>query len=119
MVLVRTMASALATFAVGWVLEFTGYQHARHGEARLAQPESALWGIRLTMLITVVVLMGLAWFLARGYTLNRARVLQLSVDLARARAARHTVAHEHAAHHGAHEPGEHEAGEHEPDQPHI
>ena len=119
MVLVRTMASALATFAVGWVLEFTGYQHARHGEARLAQPESALWGIRLTMLITVVVLMGLAWFLARGYTLNRARVLQLSVDLERARAARHTVAPEHAAHHGAHEPGEHEAGEHEPDQPHI
>ncbi|MBK7273746.1 MAG: MFS transporter [Actinomycetales bacterium] len=119
MVLVRTMASALATFAVGWVLEFTGYQHARHGEARLAQPESALWGIRLTMLITVVVLMGLAWFLARGYTLNRARVLQLSVDLERARAARHTVAPEHAAHHGSHEPGEHEAGEHEPDQPHI
>jgi hypothetical protein len=78
--------------------------------------------------------MGTAWFLARGYSLNRARVLQLSADLERVRAARHTVAPEHPARHGAHESGEHEAGEHhageheageheagehEPDQPHT
>ncbi len=124
MVLVRTLASALATFAVGWVLEFTGYQHARPGQARLAQPDSALWGIRITMLVTVVILMGTAWFLARGYSLTRARVLELSVELEQARAARHTVAPEHPAHpdvpeRGAHEAGEHAAGEHQPaaDQP--
>ncbi len=120
MVLVRTLASALATFAVGWVLEFTGYQHARQGQSRLPQPDSALWGIRLTMLVTVVILMGLAWFLARRYPLTRARVIELSVELERARAARHTVAAEHPTHpdatqHGAHEAGEHAAGEHEPD----
>jgi Na+/melibiose symporter-like transporter len=120
MVLVRTLASALATFAVGWVLEFTGYQHARQGQSRLPQPDSALWGIRLTMLVTVVILMGLAWFLARRYPLTRARVIELSVELERARAARHTVAAEHPTHpdatqHGAHEAGEHAAGEYEPD----
>lgn len=121
MVLVRTLASALATFAVGWVLEFTGYRHATHGEARLAQPESALWGIRLTMLVTVVVLMGTAWFLARGYSLTRARMLELSAELERARAERHTVAPEHPTHPGSgrghHEAGEHESGRHEPGNP--
>ena len=119
MVLVRTLASALATFAVGWVLEFTGYQHARHGEARLAQPDSALWGIRLTMLVTVLVLMGSAWFLARRYPLTRARVLALGAELEISRAARHTVAAELAGRsgHGRHEAGEHAAGEHEPHPP--
>jgi len=117
MVLVRTLASALATFAVGWVLEFTGYRHARHGEVRLAQPESALWGIRLTMLVTVVALMGIAWFLARGYPLTRARMLELGGELDRSRAARHTVAAEHPTQPTSHEPGHHEAGEHEPQSP--
>ncbi len=80
MFLIRTVASAGASFAVGWVLEFTGYRHATHGEARLAQPESALWGIRLTMLVAVVVFMGTAFFVARRYVLTRARMLELRAE---------------------------------------
>ncbi len=96
MVLVRTLASALATFATGLVLELTGYQHAQHGIERLAQPESALWGIRLTMLVSVLVLMGTAWFVARRYPLTRARCLRMHDELEVARSQRHATAPEQA-----------------------
>ncbi|MBK8468727.1 MAG: MFS transporter [Actinomycetales bacterium] len=95
MVLVRTLASALATFVVGWVLELTGYQHSRNGQTRLPQPDSALWGIRLTMLVAVVVLMGVGWYIARDYPLTRERVLALQEQLALSRAAHHAVVPEH------------------------
>ncbi len=106
MVLVRTLASAVATFVVGWVLELSGYQHAQHGAPRPPQPESALWGIRSTMLVTVVVLLGLAWWLARRYPLDRARMLALDTELEAARRARHTVPAE-----GGHPPDARDSGD--------
>lgn len=105
MVLVRTLASAIATFVVGWVLELTGYRHSAGGEL-LAQPDSALWGIRMTMLITVVLLLGTGWLLARGYPLSRSRCLQIDAELAAARVQRHVVPSEHPVEHAPEEPGD-------------
>ena len=102
MVLARTLASALATFVVGWILEITGYLHTRPGLPRPPQPESAIWGIRLTMLVSVVLLMGAGFVLARRYPLGRARCAEIQEQLEAARAARHTVTAEHAVHHVHH-----------------
>ncbi|HRW19721.1 MAG TPA: MFS transporter [Dermatophilaceae bacterium] len=103
-VLVRTAASAVATFVVGWVLELSGYRQPEHGRPRigtavLEQPESAILGIRLVVAISVVVLMAIAWWGSRHYPLTRARMLQIDGELDVARAARHTVSAE-----GAHTP---------------
>lgn len=108
MVLVRTAASAVATFVVGWVLDLTGYRHVEPGRPRPPQPDSALWGIRLTMLISVVVLLGIAWWVALRFPLSRERMAQIDADLDEARIARHAVAAEHPADPGhAHHLGHH------------
>ncbi len=98
MFLIRTMASAAASFLVGWVLQFTGYQPSRHGQTAVPQPESALWGIRMVMLVAVIGFMGAAFFVARRYVLTRAECAQLQLRLEAARAARHTVAAERDGH---------------------
>ncbi len=118
MVLVRTLASALATFIVGWVLEFTGYRHSPGGREHLTQPESALIGIRMTMLVTVVLLMGIAWVIARSYPLGQRRCAELQVELEAARAAHHAVVPEHPAHpHDGHGHGHGHASTHPARQP--
>ena len=94
MFLIRTVASAGASFLVGWVLQFTGYQATHHGQGTVPQPESALWGIRLVMLVAVVVFMGTAFFVARRFVLTHARCAVLQQELDAARSLRHTVAAE-------------------------
>jgi GPH family glycoside/pentoside/hexuronide:cation symporter/oligogalacturonide transporter len=102
MVLVRTLASAVAIWVVGIVLQVTNYQHTHPGQVRAQQPQSALWGIRLTMLASVVLLMGVGWFLARRYPLGRSAVALLQEQLDTVRAERHTVAAEAARAAGDH-----------------
>ncbi len=69
----RKLTGALAIFIALQVLGWLGYQAPPEGATHCAQPQSALWGIRiLTSGFTAVVLLGatlVAWF----YPLNRAR----------------------------------------------
>ena len=94
LVLVRALASALAIQVLSLVLEFTGYQHSVHGGPAPAQPNSAVWGIRLVMLFSVLLLMGTAYLAARHYPLTRRAVHRLDVELHAARLHRHVVAAE-------------------------
>ncbi len=91
LVLVRTLASALAIQVVSLVLQVTGYVHSRPGGAPDAQPDSALLGIRLTMLGSVLAFMGLAYVAARRYPLAGPALRLLHSDLELARAARDIV----------------------------
>ncbi|MDN5726142.1 MAG: MFS transporter [Propionibacteriales bacterium] len=83
----RGLATAMMTQVVGLVLAITGYL-ATAEDVVVVQPDSAIWGIRLVLLISVVVLMTLAWFVARGFPLDRATTVAMQDRLA----ARRTTA---------------------------
>ena len=104
LVLVRALASALAIQILSLVLELTGYQQSRHGQFGAVQPPSAIWGIRLSMMLSVAVFMGIGYLVARRYPLTKSAVAQLHDDLERAREERDVVEAEgthRSAHHDA------------------
>lgn len=80
MTLIRGIATALALLVIGWMLDLTGYVPAKD-YINPVQPESVLWGIRLTLGATVVIVMGWAWWLAGRYQLDRRRCLQMQTEL--------------------------------------
>lgn len=91
LVFVRALASALAIWILGETLSLTGY-HRPHGSyAGATQPESAILAIRLSLLGWVVILMTIGYAVARRYRLSRQACAELTIALAAARAARHTV----------------------------
>lgn len=81
MTLIRGIATALALLVIGWMLQLTGYLAPEdYGDA--VQPEAVLLGIRVTIGLAVVVIMGLAWFSAARYPLTRERCARDQTDLA-------------------------------------
>lgn len=91
LVFVRSLASALAIWILGETLSLTGY-HRPHGSyAAATQPASALLAIRLSLFGWVALLMTIGYAVARHYRLTRATCAQLTLELAAARVARHTV----------------------------
>lgn len=82
----RGLATAVMIQVVGLVLGLTGYR-ATAEDVVVDQPDSAVWGIRLVLLISVVGLMTLAWFVARGFPLDRATIVAMQDRLAARRAA--------------------------------
>jgi GPH family glycoside/pentoside/hexuronide:cation symporter/oligogalacturonide transporter len=91
LVLVRALASAVAIQVLGLVLEVTGYVQSVPDEPQPAQPESAVLGIRLAMLVSVFVLMGLAYITARRYPLTRTAVADQHAELLALRLERGVV----------------------------
>lgn len=67
----RTLASAIGIWVFGMVLEFTGYVKPIYPATYAPQPDSAITGIRLVMLIAYVVLMTAGFFIARKFALTR------------------------------------------------
>ncbi len=86
MTFIRGLATALTIQGVALVLQVTGYR-APVGTEVVAQGEAVQWGIRLTLLIAVVLLLGLGWVVARGYPLTLARCRAMQVELAARRGA--------------------------------
>jgi len=91
LVFVRALASALAIWILGVTLSVTGYHRPKEAYAVARQPESAILGIRLSLVVWVVVLMCIGYAVARHYRLSRAVCAELTVELAAARVARHAI----------------------------
>lgn len=70
MTLIRGLATAIAVQLIGLMLQVTGYQKPEQ-YANPVQPAATLTGIRVTITATVIVLMGLGWFVAGRYLLTR------------------------------------------------
>ncbi len=86
MTLIRGVATALAILLIGWMLQLTGYLPPED-YADPVQPDSVLWGIRITLAISVVVIMGSAWWSARTYPLTLQRCAAMQDELRELRAA--------------------------------
>ncbi|TBT88757.1 hypothetical protein ET989_02145 [Propioniciclava sinopodophylli] len=80
MTFIRGMAAALTIQLVAMVLQFTGYR-APVGAEVVAQPDDVQWGIRLTLLGAVAVLLSLGWWISRRYPLTLARCRQMQDEL--------------------------------------
>lgn len=80
----RGIAAALVLQALGLVLQLTGYR-APVGNEVPAQPDTAVWGIRLFMLVGIVGMLSVGWFVARRYPLTREAALANQAELARRR----------------------------------
>ena len=81
MTFIRGLATALTIQLVALVLQLTGYR-APVGTEVVAQPEAVQWGIRLTLLVAVAVLLSLGWWIARRYPLTLARCRAMQDELA-------------------------------------
>ena len=79
------------------MLDVTGYQPPPLGSDVMTQPSSAVWGIRLSMAVGVVVLMGVGYVVARRYPLSRQVCSTMQDELARVRAERGAVGPERHA----------------------
>jgi len=85
MTFTRGIASAIVIQMLGIVLEVTGYAAPQANEVPV-QPDAAILGIRLFMLIGISVLLSLGWFVARRYPLTRDICLDNQVTLKEQRA---------------------------------
>lgn len=86
MTFTRGIASALVIQVLGLVLQFTGYVAPVASEVPV-QPASAVWGIRVFMLVGIAGLLSIGWSIARGYPLTRTVALGNEAELARRREA--------------------------------
>lgn len=80
MTLIRGVATAGAILLIGWMLQLTGYLPPED-YANPVQPASVLWGIRITLATSVVVIMGSAWWSARSYPLTLQRCAEMQDEL--------------------------------------
>lgn len=85
--LIRKTTGAFVIFLTLQILGWSGYQAPADGITQLAQPESALWAIRLmSSLFGGVILIG-AILLARSYPLSREKYERIAKMLKRRREA--------------------------------
>lgn len=69
MTLIRTASSALSVFVIGWVLQLTGFITPSEG-VNPTQPISAIWGIRMIIVLALGVLVMFGYFVARSFKIN-------------------------------------------------
>ncbi|HHW82770.1 MAG TPA: MFS transporter [Actinomycetales bacterium] len=69
MTLIRGIATAVAVWLIGLMLQFTGYQ-APEDYADPTQPAATLIGIRITMAGSIVLFMAFGWWAAKKYPLT-------------------------------------------------
>ena len=86
MTCIRGIAAAVVIQALGLVLQFTGYRTPVGNEVPV-QPDSAVWGIRLFMLVGIIGLLTMGAIFARRYPLTREVALANQVELTRRRDA--------------------------------
>lgn len=84
MTFTRGLGTAITLQLIGLVLQVTGYRPGLRG---LAQPESAVWGMRLIMFCGVFTLLALGGVIARRYPLTLAATRAMEPRLAQLRAA--------------------------------
>ncbi len=70
MTFVRKLSSAIAIFLVGALLGLAGFVRPTPQVPVPLQPAATLLAIRLIILLAFVLLMGAAWFIARGFPLS-------------------------------------------------
>ncbi len=70
MAFIRTISTAVATFLIGNMLSATGFVIPTDDMPLPAQPQAAILGIRLIMFLPFALLMGYAWFKAKGFRLT-------------------------------------------------
>lgn len=81
MTFTRGVAAAVTIQLIGLMLHFTGYRVPVPGQLPPQQPDSAVWGIRLVLLIGVFTLLSLAWFVSRRYPLTLQRCREMTAEL--------------------------------------
>ncbi len=70
MAFIRTISTAVATFLIGNMLSITGFVTPTDEAPMPPQPGSAILGIRLVIFLPFLLLMGFAWFKAKGFRLT-------------------------------------------------
>ncbi len=70
MAFIRTISTAVATFFIGNMLSITGFVLPTDDAPMPAQPPAAILGVRLVIFLPFVLLMGYAWFKAKGFRLT-------------------------------------------------
>jgi GPH family glycoside/pentoside/hexuronide:cation symporter len=88
LVFFRKLAAALATFAVGRVLAWSGYVSSIEGSAYIDQPQSALNAMRFFIGVLPAIVLLLAVIAAWRYPLNRATYNEVRRQLAQRRRTR-------------------------------
>ncbi|OYO17456.1 hypothetical protein CGZ94_00665 [Enemella evansiae] len=87
MTFTRGVAAAITIQLIGLMLYLTGYRVPVAGQLPPQQPESAIWGIRLVLLVGVFTLLSVAWFISRRYPLTLDRTREIAAELDRRRGA--------------------------------
>jgi glycoside/pentoside/hexuronide:cation symporter, GPH family len=88
LVFFRKLASALAIFMVGQLLEASGFVSSTGGRLLVEQPESALLMLRLLVGVIPAFMLALAMLAAWRYPLSRARFNEIRQELLQQRAKR-------------------------------
>ncbi len=70
MAFIRTISTAVATFLIGNMLSITGFVIPTDAVPLPQQPQTAILGIRLIIFLPFALLMGYAWFKAKGFCLT-------------------------------------------------
>jgi GPH family glycoside/pentoside/hexuronide:cation symporter len=88
LVFFRKLASAFAIFVVGQVLYFTGFISSTTGSAYIAQPESALWALRIFVGVVPAVMLFFSILVAWRYPLDKESYQEIQRQLAQQRIIR-------------------------------
>ena len=88
LVFFRKLASAFAIFIVGQVLALTGFISSTTGSAYIAQPESALWALRIFVGVIPAIMLFFSILVAWRYPLDKERYQEIQRQLVQQRADR-------------------------------
>jgi GPH family glycoside/pentoside/hexuronide:cation symporter len=82
LVFLRKLASAIAIFAVGQFLSASGYLSSTTGSIAVAQPQSALSGMRFLVTVIPAIALLIAIVIAWRFPLDRRRYEEIRRQLA-------------------------------------
>jgi GPH family glycoside/pentoside/hexuronide:cation symporter len=88
LVFFRKLASAFAIFIVGQVLALTGFISSTTGSVYIAQPESALWALRIFVGVVPAIMLFFSIIVAWRYPLDKESYQEIQRQLAQKRAER-------------------------------
>lgn len=88
LVFFRKLASAFAIFIVGQVLALTGFISSTTGSVYIAQPESALWALRIFVGVIPAIMLFFSVIVAWRYPLDKESFQEIQRLLAQRRASR-------------------------------
>jgi GPH family glycoside/pentoside/hexuronide:cation symporter/oligogalacturonide transporter len=71
MTFIRKVSSAIAIWIFGLMLALSGYVKPTDANQNPTQPDTAIWGIRIAMSVSFVILMIIGYFVARRFVLTK------------------------------------------------